>query len=186
MVCFPSANSVLRFSISLRPSHHLFGLVYFSFHPYYLMFSCLLTFWCSYSCSWLQLPSSASFFFLIRGIFPFTFFKNYFYLFIYLFMAVLGLRFCARAFSSCGKWGPLFIAMRGPLTITASLVAEHRLQTRRSASFLLGKLIHPRMSSQLCLWSLSATPNHTPSKHRLWSRLLGFKSWLYLLLTVWL
>ena len=44
-------------------------------------------------------------------------------------MAVLGLRFCARAFSSCGKWGPLFTAVRGPLTITASLVAEHRLQT---------------------------------------------------------
>ena len=46
-------------------------------------------------------------------------------------MAVLGLRFCARAFSSCGKWGPIFIAVRGPLTIVASLVAEHRLQTRR-------------------------------------------------------
>ena len=46
-------------------------------------------------------------------------------------MAVLGLRFCARAFSSCGKRGPLFIAVRGPLTVTASLVAEHRLQTRR-------------------------------------------------------
>ena len=46
-------------------------------------------------------------------------------------MAVLGLRFCARAFSSCGEWGPLFIAVRGPLTIAASLVAEHRLQTRR-------------------------------------------------------
>ena len=46
-------------------------------------------------------------------------------------MAVLGLRFCARAFSSCGKWGPLFIAVHGPLTIAASLVAEHRLQTRR-------------------------------------------------------
>ena len=29
-------------------------------------------------------------------------------------MAVLGLCFCARAFSSCGKWGPLFIAVRGP------------------------------------------------------------------------
>ena len=28
------------------------------------------------------------------------------YLFIYLFLAVLGLRFCARAFSSCGKRGP--------------------------------------------------------------------------------
>ena len=37
-------------------------------------------------------------------------------------MAVLGLRFCARAFSSCGKRGPLFIAVRGPLTIAASLV----------------------------------------------------------------
>ena len=46
-------------------------------------------------------------------------------------MAVLGLRFCARAFSSCGKQGPLFIAVRRPLTITTSLVAEHWLQTRR-------------------------------------------------------
>ena len=46
-------------------------------------------------------------------------------------MAALGLRFCARAFSSCGKRGPLFIVVRGPLTIAASLVAEHRLQTRR-------------------------------------------------------
>ena len=49
-------------------------------------------------------------------------------------MAVLGLRFCARAFSSCGERGPLFIAVRGPLTIEASLVAEHRLQTRRLSS----------------------------------------------------
>ena len=62
------------------------------------------------------MPNSLEFFFLI---------------FIYLFMAVLGLRFCARAFSSCGKRGPLFIAVCGPLTIAASLVAEHRLQTRR-------------------------------------------------------
>ena len=46
-------------------------------------------------------------------------------------MAVLGPRFCARAFPSCGKWGPLFIAVRGPLTVVASLVAEHKLQTRR-------------------------------------------------------
>ena len=44
---------------------------------------------------------------------------------------MLGLHFCARAFSSCGERGPLFIAMRGPLTIVASPVAEHRLQTRR-------------------------------------------------------
>ena len=48
-------------------------------------------------------------------------------------MAVLGLRFCARAFSSCGKQGPLFIfiVVRGPLTIAASLVAEHRPQMHR-------------------------------------------------------
>ena len=45
-------------------------------------------------------------------------------------MAVLGPRFCARALPSCGKWGPL-IAVRGLLTIAASLAAEHRLQTRR-------------------------------------------------------
>ena len=49
-------------------------------------------------------------------------------------MAVLGLRFCARAFSSCGKRGPLFIAVRGPLTTAASPVAEHRLQKRGLSS----------------------------------------------------
>ena len=49
-------------------------------------------------------------------------------------MTVLGLRFSARAFSNCSKWGPLFIAVRGPLTIAASLVAEHGLQTRRLSS----------------------------------------------------
>ena len=60
----------------------------------------------------------------------FFFFLNFGFIY-FLFMAVLGLRFCARAFSICGKWGPLFIAVRGPLIIAASLVAEHRLQTRR-------------------------------------------------------
>ena len=47
---------------------------------------------------------------------------------------MLGLRFCARAFSSYGERGPLLIAVRGPLTIAASLVVEHRLQTRRLSS----------------------------------------------------
>ena len=47
---------------------------------------------------------------------------------------MLGLCFCARAFSSCSKREPLFIAVHGPLTIAASLVAEHRLQTRRLSS----------------------------------------------------
>ena len=50
-------------------------------------------------------------------------------------MAVLGLRFCARAFSSCGKRGPLLIAVRGPLTIVASPAAEHRLQMRRLRNY---------------------------------------------------
>ena len=68
----------------------------------------------------------------MRAAAPYFFFKFFFYyLFIYLFLAVLSLRFCARAFLSCGEWGPLFIAVRGPLTIAASLVAEHRLQTHR-------------------------------------------------------
>ena len=49
-------------------------------------------------------------------------------------MAALGIRFCARALPSCGKRGPLLIAVRGPLTITASPAAEHRLQTRRLSS----------------------------------------------------
>ena len=55
-------------------------------------------------------------------------------LFIYLFLTVLGLRFCARAFSSCGERRPLFIAVRGPLSVAASPVAEHRLQMRRLSS----------------------------------------------------
>ena len=65
-------------------------------------------------------------------VIAFFFFFNY--LFIYLCLAVLGLRFCARAFSVCSERGPLFIAARGPLTIAASLAAEHGLQTRRLSS----------------------------------------------------
>ena len=38
-------------------------------------------------------------------------------LFIYLFLAVLGFRFCARPFSSCSERGPLFIMVCGPLTV---------------------------------------------------------------------
>ena len=60
--------------------------------------------------------------------------EDFFFKLFFKFLAVLGLCFCARAFSSCGKRGPLFITMRGPLTTAASLVAEHRLQTRRLSS----------------------------------------------------
>ena len=43
----------------------------------------------------------------------------------YLFLAVLGLRCCARAFSSCGEQGLLFLVVRGFLIAVASLVVEH-------------------------------------------------------------
>ena len=60
---------------------------------------------------------------------PFFFFLNFIYLFIY---GCVGSSFLCEGFlSSCGKWGPLFIAVHGPLTITASPVVEHRLQMRR-------------------------------------------------------
>ena len=52
--------------------------------------------------------------------------KIFFYKFI-LFMAVLGLYCCTRCFSSCGKWGLLFVAVCRLLIAVASLVAEHRL-----------------------------------------------------------
>ena len=55
-------------------------------------------------------------------------FLNKFIYFIYLFLAVLGLRCCARAFSSCGERGLLFVAARGLLIRVASLVVEHGLQ----------------------------------------------------------
>ena len=65
--------------------------------------------------------------------FFFYFFKKILFI-LFKFLGVLGLRFCARAFSSCGKWGPLFTAVCGTLIMAASLVAEHKLQTRRLSS----------------------------------------------------
>ena len=47
---------------------------------------------------------------------------------MYLFLATLGLCCCARAFSSCGKWGLLFVVVHGLLIAVASLVVEHGLQ----------------------------------------------------------
>ena len=44
-----------------------------------------------------------------------------------LFLAALGLRCCAWAFSSCGEWGLRFIVLREFFIAVASLVAEHRL-----------------------------------------------------------
>ena len=80
----------------------------------------------------------------IRGT-VFFFFLNFYLLFIYyLFLAVLGLRFCAKA-SSWGKQGPLFIAMHGPLTITASLVGS--TGSRRAGSVVVA---HGPSCSAVC------------------------------------
>ena len=54
--------------------------------------------------------------------------KGFIDLFIFfLFLAVVGLRCCTWAFSSCGEWGLLFIAVRGLLIAVTYLVAEHGL-----------------------------------------------------------
>ena len=87
-------------------------------------------------------------------------------------MAVLGLRFCVRAFSSCGKWGPLFIAVRGPLTVAASLVAEHRLQRAGSVVVAHGPScsvacgIFPDQGSNPCPlhWQADSQPLHHQGK----------------------
>ena len=68
---------------------------------------------------------------LSQPISLYCFFCLFVCLFVCFFMAVLGLRCCVRAFSSCGKWGPLFITVRRPFTIAAPPAAEHRLQTCR-------------------------------------------------------
>ena len=57
----------------------------------------------------------------------YLFFYIYIYKFIYLFLAALGLRCCAQAFSSYGEQGLLFVAVRRLLIAVASLVAEHGL-----------------------------------------------------------
>ena len=48
-------------------------------------------------------------------------------IYIYLFMATLGLRCCTWAFSSCGEQGLLFVVVHGLLIAVACLVAEHGL-----------------------------------------------------------
>ena len=58
-----------------------------------------------------------------------SFFLIYIYInLFYLFLAALGLRCCAGAFSSCGVRGLLFLAVRGFLIVVASFVVAHGLQ----------------------------------------------------------
>ena len=65
---------------------------------------------------------------LLLFIYLFIYFiYNLFVLFIFNLLTVLGLRCCARAFSSCGERGLLFVGVHRLLIAVTSLVAEHRL-----------------------------------------------------------
>ena len=63
-------------------------------------------------------------FITLLGSFSFSFIlkKKFIY-----FLAVLGLRCCTRAFSSCGEQGLLFIEVHRLLIAVPSLVVEHGL-----------------------------------------------------------
>ena len=56
---------------------------------------------------------------------------------MYICVAALGLCCCARAFSSCGKRGLLFVAVHGLLIAVASLVAEHGLLGVRASAVVV-------------------------------------------------
>ena len=55
-------------------------------------------------------------------------------------MAALGLRLCARALSSCGKRGPLLIAVRGPLTVAGPFFFQPWLWVDQGQAFSMAEL----------------------------------------------
>ena len=121
-------NCICLLCICISFIYSLFSIfLYFSLRVLsFLLFVGCWPFWSKLQTYWVWHFTPFSFFF---------FFKFLFIIYLLcLFLAVLGLRFCARAPSSCGEWGPLFIAVRGPVTIAASPVAEQRLQTLRLSS----------------------------------------------------
>ena len=65
---------------------------------------------------------------------------------MYVCMAALGLRYCTRAFSSCGEQGLLFVVVHRLLIMVASLVAEHGSRHAGCSSCDLWALEH-RLSS---------------------------------------
>ena len=56
---------------------------------------------------------------------------NCFHLFIYLFLAALGLHCCTQTLTACSEWGLLFVEVHELLVVVASLIVEHRLQVPR-------------------------------------------------------
>ena len=60
-----------------------------------------------------------------------VFFFNYLFIYLFIYLWLCWVFVSVRGLSPvAASGGPLFIAVRGPLTIVASLVAERRLQTR--------------------------------------------------------
>ena len=73
----------------------------------------------------------------------------------HLFWAVLGLRCCSRAFSSCRAWVYSLVVMQGLLTAVASLAGEHGLQHVQPLVVVL-----PRLNcSKACGIFLDQGPN---------------------------
>ena len=72
---------------------------------------------------------------MINKHISFFFFINEF---IYILLAVLGLRCCARAFSSCGEQGLLFVAVRGLLIAVASRCGARALGAQASVVVACG------------------------------------------------
>ena len=122
---FIFSNKSFIFLILFYSLHFVIILLFLACSPFFL-----LSFFC---CGFVLLYCSCfNYIFIFPNIY--IYFSRFLKIFIYLFLAVLGLSFCVRAFSSCGERGPLLIAVHGPLTIAASPVAEHRLQTHRLSS----------------------------------------------------
>jgi len=78
----------------------------------------------------------------------------------------MGLHCFVRAFSSCGKWGLLFVAVWRLLTVVDSFVVEHRFYTGQEAAvrtghgttdwFQIGKGVHQGCILSPCLFNFYA------------------------------
>ena len=87
--------------------------------------------------------------------------------FLYLFIfGYAGSSLLHRLFSSCGKWGLLFVEVCGLLLAVASLVAEHGLQSTGSivvahglsSSVTCGIFFHQGSNLRLLHWQVYSLP----------------------------
>ena len=113
-LCHSSVSCKISYYESLKLTDHMITL----FRALIFINACHLRNSIFWYCPTLQNCNSFVFY---------IFFFFFFYKFIYLFLVMLGLHCCMRAFSSCGEWGPPFVAVHGPLIAVASRVAEHGL-----------------------------------------------------------